>query len=203
MSGYIFLDVNYNTAYLTSVSSSPANCNWFSHCYYGTHCYPGESFSLHLPSPMPSHAPEKPKAFITVWLKKCCGLKQQKVCASHEKGNRCGSKYQSLGHGQSWSVEEMWGHLLHFFHCSSLLGKALRQDIVARSQQPYLGYLAQGLEQNGPLWPHQAASPPRPSTSQQRGYRDLRSGETRLTNIEGVAVEKMLVWPTRAVGLLC
>lgn len=63
MSSYIFLDVNYNTACLTSVPSSPENCNWFSHCYYGKHCYPGESFSLHLPSPMPCHAPEKAEIF--------------------------------------------------------------------------------------------------------------------------------------------
>lgn len=69
------------------------------------------------------------------------------------------------GHRQMWSVGKKWRNWLHFFHCSSLLGKALRQDFIARSQQLYLGYLAQGLEQNDPLWLH-PASPPCPTKHQ-------------------------------------
>lgn len=42
-----------------------------------------------------------------------------------------------------------------------------------------------------------------PSISQQRGYTDLRLGDTGLTNVEGITVEEMLVWPTRPVGMLC
>lgn len=39
--------------------------------------------------------------------------------------------------------------------------------------------------------------------SQQRGDTGLRSGDTGLTNVEGITVEEMLVWPTRALGMLC
>lgn len=86
MSGYIFLDVNYNAACLTSVSSSPENCNWFSHCYYGTHGYPGKSFSLHLPSPMPSLAPEKAESFHYCVAEKVLWVKAVKGMCSIWKG---------------------------------------------------------------------------------------------------------------------
>lgn len=161
MSGYIFLDVNYNAACLTSVSSSPENCNWFSHCYYGMHCYPEESFSLHLPSPMPSLAPEKAESFHYCVAEKVLRVKAAKS-APYDEGNRC-LRIPVIGAWTELVSRKKRRNLLHFFHCSCLLWKALRQDFIARSQQVCLGYLAQGLKQNDPLWLHKAAFPPCPS----------------------------------------
>lgn len=85
----------------------------------------------------------------------------------------------------------------------------IRKSIEARycseipATIPWISGTRSGAEWS-PMAPSSCfSSMSQPSTSQQRGYRDLRSGDTGLTNIEGVAVEKMLVWPTRAVGLLC
>lgn len=42
-----------------------------------------------------------------------------------------------------------------------------------------------------------------PGITQQREYTDLRPGDPGLTNVEGGTGEEMLVWPSRAEGLLC
>lgn len=97
MSGYIFLDVNYNTACLTLVSSSPANCNWFSHCYYGAHCYTGESFFLHLPSPTLSHAPKTAKSFHYCVTGKVRWIKAAKGVCLTGKGQQVGLWTSVLG----------------------------------------------------------------------------------------------------------
>lgn len=79
------------------------------------------------------------------------------------------------------------------------MGKALRQDFMARSQQLYLDIWHKVWSRMIPY----GSSMSQPSISQQRGYTDLRLGNPGLTNIEGVTVEEKLVWPSRAVGLLC
>lgn len=126
MSGYIFLDVNYNTACLTSVSSSPANCNWFSHCYYGAHCYTGESFSLHLPSATLSHAPEMARSFHYCVTGKVPRVNAAKGMCLTGKGQQVGLWIPVLGAWIELVSRKKWRWFALFRPQFSLSGRSIK-----------------------------------------------------------------------------
>lgn len=87
-------------------------------------------------------------SFIIVWPEKRRGLKQQKVCASHE---RVGLRISDLWALDRAGQKEKMAVIYFSFSILSGSSKEERACLVS-SQPPWPEYLVQGLEQNDPHW---------------------------------------------------